>query len=121
MTGESRCGASLDAAVEALADEERRRLVAALDRRGGSEGWVDVSRVAVATSADADAAVTLRHVHLPKLASSGVVDWDRADDRVRPGPCFDAVARLADAISTTGTQALATDDAQTASASERSR
>lgn len=121
MNGESHRRALLDAAVEALADERRRHLVVALDRHDGSDGWVDVSRVAPETATTADAGVELRHAHLPKLASGGFIEWDRADGRVRPGPCFETVARLAEAISTAEIETSAAAEAQAVSCSERSR
>lgn len=31
----------------------------------------------------------LHHVHLPELQAAGVIEFDRYDETVRRGPCFD--------------------------------
>lgn len=33
----------------------------------------------------------LYHVHLPKLADAGYVDWDPEEDLIRHGPAFEAI------------------------------
>lgn len=54
--------------------------------------------------ADEELLVELRHVHLPKLESAGVIDWDQDDDSVSRGPTFEqyepALRALVDAADT---------------------
>lgn len=40
----------------------------------------------------------LYHVHLPKLAEAGLIEWDRDEDEVRPGRRFDEASRLHDLV-----------------------
>ena len=40
----------------------------------------------------------LFHVHLPKLAESGYIEWDRTNDVVRAGDRFGEIAPLLDLI-----------------------
>ncbi|MFC5367265.1 DUF7344 domain-containing protein [Salinirubrum litoreum] len=41
-------------------------------------------------STDEPLRTTLHHVHLPKLAHTGVVVWDRDDLWIEPGPNYEA-------------------------------
>jgi len=77
-----------DDALDALGDVQRRLLVAPLDHNPQDDAPI------AAAGDDADAVerlVTMRHVHLPKLADYGYVDWDRETDDVTRGPNFDEI------------------------------
>ena len=40
----------------------------------------------------------LYHLHLPKLANPGFIDWDRDDQIIDVGPRFDEIAPILEAI-----------------------
>jgi len=84
---------SIDDALDALGDVQRRRiLIALLDHNPQ-----DDSPVAVVGDGDADAVerlVSMEHVHLPKLADYGYIDWDRESHEVSKGENFDEIRPL---------------------------
>ena len=80
----------LDDYLRLLADGQKRRLLQSLLDADGSP-------VSVA-SADAHERARLHHIHLPKLADAGLIDWDPRDDIVVRGPAFDEVVPLLEAI-----------------------
>lgn len=75
---------------EALADEQRRRLLVALMERNPRSAKPDPPDEAIV---DDDQLRRLRldlhHHHLPKLVDLGFVDWDQTTDEVTKGPRFD--------------------------------
>jgi len=76
---------SLDDVFEVLAAERRRYALYVLCRRSGKVAVPELAD-AVASSAGANPArvtAELYHVHLPKLAEEGVVEYDREDGIVR--------------------------------------
>lgn len=83
----------LDEAIDALSNPTRRRLLLSISECGPHE---EFSLDALATpGTDHDQLATqLYHVHLPKLADAGYVDWDGDVDTVRPGRDFDDVVPL---------------------------
>jgi len=92
------------AGTTALSTSERHRVLAAdrrriaLDYLADRTGPVDVEELAASIAArESDeniagddtvqqVAVTLHHVHLPKLAEFGVVDYEPAEQVVESGP-----------------------------------
>lgn len=84
---------SMDAALDALANRYRRRLLVALLAHNPQDA--DDTQLPVdETLSDDDAAslrVAIRHSHLPKLEALGFVEWDREERVVRKGPRFDAI------------------------------
>ncbi|MFD1644529.1 helix-turn-helix domain-containing protein [Haloarchaeobius litoreus] len=85
---------SLDRALESLAAEDRRRLLDELVERDGRSAVQLPDDLATAGEDEAAMHLRMRHIHLPKLAEAGFVDWDRERHTVRPGPCFDDVEPL---------------------------
>lgn len=86
-SGESRAppAGSLDGIFELLRPERRRNALYALYQRADAVAVADLAE-AVASREDADperVTAALYHVHLPKLAAAGVVDFDREEGRVR--------------------------------------
>lgn len=79
-----------DAAFEALADGDRRRLLSRLAAARDRDEPLSVpGEVVDDEHADRQAVeVRFRHVHLPKLAEHGYVTWDPSTGTVRPGPAF---------------------------------
>ena len=76
----------IDSLLAAVADGTRRRV---LERLEGAEGGV--READLVEGEPSDAAVRLRHVHLPKLADAGLVEWDRDAGRVERGATFERV------------------------------
>jgi len=81
---------SFDVVADALAAGERRKLLLALMEHNPQvdSSFVDDS------DGDGDAydrLVAMRHVHLPKLAEYGLVDWDEATHEVTRGPAFGGI------------------------------
>lgn len=72
---------SLDTVFALLRDRRRRAALHVLAARTAPVALADLAAaVAAREAADADAvAEALHHVHLPKLADAGVVDYDEAD------------------------------------------
>lgn len=75
-----------------LSDRDRRRVLFAL-LAAESDDEVDLPAV---ERDEQDA--SMHHVHLPKLADAGFVDWDRRTDTVARGPAFDEVAPLLETL-----------------------
>ena len=101
----------VDTIFEALADEYRRRLLVDLldhasqpiSRPSGAsweiaEANEDLLREHLSSSRAVDGAdedlLRVRHVHLPKLADHGFVEWDRDAHVVARGPRFDEIRPL---------------------------
>jgi len=88
---------TFDEMVDALADIQRRKLMVALLiitrkmihlRPWGSE--IDTL----------DHLVSMNHVHLPKLANYGFIEWDEANHEVSKGPNFDEIRPLLELLAT---------------------
>jgi len=77
-----------DAVFEVLADARRRRIIDILRTHDGDATSVAVLAEALASREPDDPepsqlAVSLRHVHLPKLEATGVVEFAADQSRVR--------------------------------------
>lgn len=85
---------SFDEIVDALADVQRRKLLLALLEHNPQD---DAPVLVVDSDRDADAVerlVTMNHVHLPKLADLGFIEWDSERHEVKKGPNFDEIRPL---------------------------
>lgn len=90
-----------DTVLRLLADRQRRqvlRRIAETDdgttvRRLGEQLGDSKSRDPT-SNGDADAGISLRHVHLPKLREADVIEYDPRGERVRRGPHFEEVLSL---------------------------
>ncbi len=80
---------TLDDYLQLLANEQRRQLLRVLL---DSQGPVTVD------PDDPAAQARLYHIHLPKLESAGLVDWNRRGKTVVRGPTFDDVVPLLETI-----------------------
>ncbi|WP_231189287.1 transcriptional regulator [Haladaptatus sp. DYF46] len=43
--------------------------------------------------------IAMQHIHLPKLADHGFIDWDQETQRVTKGPQFDEIEPLLTVLS----------------------
>ena len=80
----------VDTLLIAIADPTRRRVLGRLEALDAGR-TLAVDDVLDDTDVDA---IRLRHVHLPKLAERGLVEWDREVGRVGRGPDFERVLPL---------------------------
>jgi hypothetical protein len=88
-------GPSLDATFDVLGDRYRRRLLAALSEREPRHATDPLD----AEGDAAEARVEARHIHLPKLAEAGFVEWDRETNELWRGHRFDEVRPLLELLS----------------------
>lgn len=80
----------LDRALEMLCAPERRFvLLYLLD--GAVTNESDLILIGEGTR---EVQTELRHIHLPKLAQSGFVEWDRSTGDIAPGPRFERIEPL---------------------------
>lgn len=87
----------LDSLFEALGDEYRLRILVRLYLADHREQFPAEDLVRF----DEDRAVVLpalHHVHFPKLADLGLVEWDQEENAVRRGPQFRTIDRLFDRL-----------------------
>lgn len=79
--------------MDAIGDAQRRDLLISLLQE---DPPLD-SPVAVAPGDDAETRrrrLRMKHVHLPKLADYGFIDWDRNTDEITKGQNFDEIRHL---------------------------
>lgn len=81
---------ALDSHQTPISDEELARQVAAREK--------GVSVDDLTTEAVQEVYFSLHHVHLPKLASAGVIEYDLDQNEVTQGPAFETTAEILDAV-----------------------
>jgi hypothetical protein len=91
---------SIDAQFDLLTSDERRSLLSALREVSQPDDAVQALDTVEPPAREADL-VALRHVHLPKLESHGVIRWDRDENAVRQGPAFEDIRPLLQFLETT--------------------
>ncbi len=90
---------SFDEMLDALADVQRRTLL--LDLLEHNPQTVKLAIDAEeAEEAVFDRLVAMKHIHLPKLAEYGFIEWDREHDEVIKGPAFDEIRPLVELLDT---------------------
>jgi hypothetical protein len=89
----------LDDVLDVLANVQRRSLLVSL--LGHSPK--DDTPIALSESSQDREAVhkpaSMHHVHLPKLADHGFIEWDREHHQVTKGPNFDEIRPLLELLS----------------------
>jgi hypothetical protein len=94
MNGKGTQTDPLDRMFDVLSHPYRRRVLL-LVSEANPRGEDEFSPSDVATDDDAELLTTeLFHSHLPKLAESGFIDWDRDTHTIRRGDRFDEIAPL---------------------------
>ena len=90
--------ASFDGMLNALSNVQRRKLLVALLEHNPQE----VSPVVIIDDDSEQTAheqiVEMNHVHLPKLADYGFIEWDRENEKVSKGPAFDEIRPLVELL-----------------------
>ena len=85
---------SFEDMVDALADVQRRKVLVALLEHNPQD---DTPVVIADSDSESDAVerlVTMQHVHLPKLADYGFIEWNEETHEVTKGPKFDEIRPL---------------------------
>ena len=85
---------SFDDMVDALAAVQRRKLLVALLEHNPQNDAPDVIADSESESAAVERLVSMRHVHLPKLADYGFIEWHEDTHEVLKGPNFDEIRPL---------------------------
>jgi hypothetical protein len=88
---------TLDTILKSLRHPVRRRVLRAVAAHNPRDE-AEVSRSEDDTTVADDVAIELYHVHLPKLAEAGYIEWDREKATIWRGPNFDEIAPLLDAV-----------------------
>jgi predicted transcriptional regulator len=83
---------SMDDVLDSMANEQRRTLLVALLEHNPQDDTPLVD--AESDAAAVERLVTMQHVHLPKLADYGIIEWDRETHEVTKGPKFDEIRPL---------------------------
>lgn len=83
---------------DALRHPSRRQILTRLNGRDpGDDGELALESVAGDGEGDLEK-ITLIHSHLPKLADSGFINWDRERHVIARGPRFREIAPLIDLL-----------------------
>ncbi|MBX0286194.1 DUF7344 domain-containing protein [Haloarcula salinisoli] len=101
MTGqETRTQPSLDAALTALADRKRRRVLVSLFGSGPESPSppLHLHELHRVETEPQSFEIDMCHVHLPKLADEGYIQWDRDTGEIARGPRFDELRPLLDCL-----------------------
>ena len=89
---------TLDEALKALANPERRRILLALVEHNPQTvqacGYPD--NIPVEGSNEERLQIRMRHSHLPMLEQAGFIDWHKDDRQIDKGPNFHYVEPLLD-------------------------
>ena len=85
---------TLDKQLSILSNHHRRRvLLAFVDNAPQTTSTVPTAAVET-DGGDQPQTIAMGHIHLPKLADHGFIDWDRETQRVTKGPKFDEIEPL---------------------------
>jgi predicted transcriptional regulator len=90
---------TLDEQLSVLSNHHRRRLLVALAQRTPQSDRLAPSRGLATDGGDENQTIAMQHVHLPKLADHGFIDWDQDAQRVTKGPRFDEIEPLLTVLS----------------------
>jgi hypothetical protein len=85
---------TVDDVMDALADVQRRKLLVALLEHNPQDDSPTVLADSESDETAVASLVSMNHVHLPKLAEYGFIEWDRQSHKVEKGPNFDEIRPL---------------------------
>lgn len=80
--------------MDALSDGQRRKLLVDLLDHNPQEISPETSAGSDAGVSAVEPLVQMHHVHLPKLADYGFINWSRTSDEFEKGPNFDEIRPL---------------------------
>ena len=90
---------TLDKQLSIISNHHRRRvLLAFVDTTPQNTPTVPTAAVET-DGGDQPQTIAMQHIHLPKLADHGFIDWDRETQRVTKGPQFDEIEPLLTVLS----------------------
>lgn len=87
----------IDRVLELAADRRRRQILSLLSR---GEPVTESGLMVRGAGDESNQNITDRHVHLPKLAGAGYIEWDHDTGEIAKGPRFDEVEPLLEFIET---------------------
>lgn len=85
---------TVDECFDALSNRQRRRVLVALLHHNPQSADFQSSDDIVSGEATDELAIQMHHVHLPKLADMGFIEWDRTANSIRRGPAFEEIQPL---------------------------
>ena len=90
---------TFDDQLSVLSNHHRRRLLVALAQQTPQPDRLAPSRGLATDGGNRDQTIALQHIHLPKLADHGFIDWDQDAQRVTKGPQFNEIEPLLTVLS----------------------
>lgn len=85
---------NLDTILELFSSKERRQLLVKLHRTPGDSVPLTDSELNELETTE----VSLVHAHLPKLADSGIIEWDTNNKRISKGERWDEAKPFLDIV-----------------------
>lgn len=83
---------SLDRLFDALSHPHRRRVLVLISEYNSLDDQFSFGDLVTEDDDPESLKTELYHVHLPKLADAGYIEWDRDDRTIRRGPNSDEIA-----------------------------
>jgi hypothetical protein len=83
-----------DEQLAILANTHRRQLLTALMQTSSHDTRLSPPETGLTDGGTQREAVAMHHIHLPKLADYGYIDWDREAHTVEKGPQFEDIKPL---------------------------
>lgn len=88
----------MDDMLDALADKQRRALLAALTDHEPQDDVLSISDGSDKADDEMDYLIRMRHVHVPKLTKYGFIDWNESAHEVTKGPNFEEIRPLLESL-----------------------
>jgi hypothetical protein len=85
---------TIDRCFDALSDRQRRRVLVTLLDHNPQTVDFRASDDSISDEVPDELALQMHHVHLPKLADMGYVEWDRTADSIERGAKFEELRPL---------------------------
>ncbi|WP_435158454.1 DUF7344 domain-containing protein [Haladaptatus sp. DFWS20] len=90
---------TFDKQLSILSNHHRRQVLLALVDTARQTTPTDSTATVETDGGDHLQTIAMWHIHLPKLADHGFIDWDRETQRVTKGPKFDEIEPLLTVLS----------------------
>ncbi len=89
----------LDTQLSVLSNHHRRRVLLALVDNAPQTTPTGSAAMVETDGGEQPQTIAMQHIHLPKLADHGFIDWDQETQRVTKGPQFDEIEPLLTVLS----------------------